>query len=154
MCENEECPGCGKETLIWKQSEFGTPHMECSECAYTIGVDLNTPCELDPVFNKKLLIGIEPQAELPSKDIIVTMAKEFEMNSLQIRNKLMEGFSTEVSLKKTETLISFLQDNKIAYKVEDYEDLREKYTFYSECGYPYSQMRFYLSIDRGQGKAK
>ncbi len=75
MCECEECPGCGKNTLVWKQSEIGTPHMECTECAYTIGVDLNTPCELDPVFNKKLLIVIEPQAELPSKDIIVIMAK-------------------------------------------------------------------------------
>ena len=29
MCEGEECPGCGKKTLVWKQSEFGTPHIEC-----------------------------------------------------------------------------------------------------------------------------
>ena len=150
MCECEECPGCGKNTLVWKQSKIGTPHMECTECAYTIGVDLNTPCELDPVFNKKLLIVIEPQAELPSKDIIVMMAKEFEMNSLQMRNKLIEGFSTEVSREKAEKLISFLQGNKIAYKGEGYLDLREKYTFYTECGYPYSQMRTYLSFDRGQ----
>ena len=149
-CVGEECPGCGKKTLIWKQSDFGTPHMECTECAYTIGVDLNTPCELDPVFSKKVMIVIEPQSELPAKDVIGTMAKDFEMNSLQMRNYLIEGFSTEMSREKSETVIRFLQDNKIEYKAEGYEDLREKYTFYSECGYPYSHMQFYLRNDKGQ----
>ena len=66
-CVGEECPGCGKKTLIWKQSDFGTPYMECTECTYAIGVDLNTPCELDPLFSKKVLIVIEPQSELPAK---------------------------------------------------------------------------------------
>jgi len=148
LVEAEECPGCGKKTLIWKQSEFGTPHMVCTECTYTIGVDLNTPCELDPVFNKKVLIVIAPQSELPAKDIIVTMAKVFKMNSLQMRTKLIEGFSIEMSIEKMETVIKFLKDNRITYKVEGYEDLRKKYPFYSECGYPYSHMQFYLRNDK------
>lgn len=124
--------------------------MECTECTYAIGVDLNTPCELDPLFSKKVLIVIEPQSELPAKDVVVTMAKDFEMNSLQMRNKLIEVFSTEVIREKSETVIRFLQVNKIEYKAEGYEDLREKYTFYSECGYPYSHMQFYLRNDKGQ----
>lgn len=148
LVEAEECPGCGKKTLIWKQSEFGTPYMECTECAYTIGVDLNTPCEHDPVFSKKVLIVIEPQSELPAKDIIVTMANDLEMNALQMRTKLIEGFSIEMSREKLETVIRFLRDNKISYKVESYEDLRKKYPFYSECRYPYSHMQFYLRNDK------
>lgn len=148
LVEAEECPGCGKKTLIWKQSEFGTPYMECTECAYTIGVDLNTPCEHDSVFSQKVLIVIEPQSELPAKDIIIMMATDFEMNSLQMRRKLIEGFSTEVNREKSEAVIRFLHEYKIAYKTVGYEDLRKKYPFYSECGYPYSHMQFYLRNDK------
>ncbi len=144
LAEAEDCPGCGKKTLVWKQSELGTPYMECTECTYTLGVDLNTPCELDPEFSKKVVIVIEPQSELPAKEAIVVMAKEFEMNSLQMRSKLMEGFSMELNREKIETAIRVLQEYKIAYKAEGYEDLREKYPFFSECGYPYSHMLIFL----------
>ena len=143
MCESDECPGCGKQTLIWKLDKYGTPHLECTKCAYVIAVDLNTPCELDPLFDNKVSIVIGPQAKLPSKDIIVEMAKYFEMNAIQMRRKLLEGYSTEVGLERFTTIVSFLQKNQISYKVEDYEDLRLKYPFFTECGYPYSRMRIF-----------
>lgn len=147
MIEADECPGCGKKTLVWKQSEFGTPHLECPECDYLIAVDLNTPCELDRTFGEKVTIIIEPQAVLPDRNGIIAMAKECGLNAVQMRNRLHEGFSIKMSREKTEKVLKLMQGYHIAYKTEGFLDLRGKYPFYRECGYPYSQMRFCLRID-------
>lgn len=143
MTETEECPGCGKKTLVWKQGEFGTPHMECLECSYIIGVDLNTPCELDPIFNKKVTLFIEPQRELPDKELIIVLTKDFGMNILQMHKCLKEGFSVEMLPDKLDKTIISLKTVGVEYRIDGFEDLREKYPYYRECGYPYSAMQIF-----------
>lgn len=146
--EADECPGCGKKTLVWKQGEFGTPHMECLECSYIIGVDLNTPCELDPVFHKKVTVFIDSQMELPDKEAIMTLVKDFGMNTLQMRKCLKEGFTVEMLPDKLDMAIMSLRSIGVDCRVDGFEDLREKYPFYRECGYPYSAMQICTQNDK------
>ncbi len=53
--EPGRCPNCGKRTREWKQSCSGTFYLFCSNCSDELGVDMNTPCEEDPVFRKNVL---------------------------------------------------------------------------------------------------
>ena len=141
LFEADECPGCGKKTLRWKQGEFGTPHLDCSECSYIIAVDLNTPCELDPVFHKKVTLFIDPQKVMPDKNTMMTLAREFGMNALQMHKNLKDGFSVEMFPDKLDKVILQLRTIGMEYRVDAFENLREKYPFYRECGYPYSAMQ-------------
>lgn len=138
--ETEECPVCGKKSLVWKQGDFGTPHLECLECEYIIAVDLNTPCEMDPVFRKKITIFINPQSELPDKNELIILAKDFGMNTLQMYKSLKAGFSLDMTPDKLDKVILSLKSMGVGYRVDGFENLREKYPFYRECGYPYSAM--------------
>lgn len=148
LTEAEECPECGKKTLVWKQEEFGTPHMECLECSYGIGVDLNTPCELDPVFHNDATIFIDPQTVQPDKNTIMMLAKDFGMNAIQMHKGLKEGFSVVMAPDKLDKAIMDLKSIGVEYRVDGFEDLREKYPFYRECGYPYSHMRMCIQNDK------
>ena len=52
LSEPDICPECHEKTLHWKQNEFGTFSLACSNCSETIAVDLNTPCEEATVFHQ------------------------------------------------------------------------------------------------------
>ena len=143
LSEPDLCENCGKNTMNWKLGKMGTPHVECSECGYMIAVDLNTPCELDHAFNKKYEIIVESQKELPDAKTLMKLAKFLNSNSLQAREKLENGFSTEMDYYALEKLTHFLFENNIPFIVKGYEDLKEKYSFYKECKYPYSSLRHF-----------
>ena len=147
MLEAGECLGCGKKSMSWKQGKYGNPYMECSECGSTIGVDLNTPCELDHIFKEKVTVFMAPQKELPDKKMIMMLAKDFGMNALQMHKSLKGGFNVELLPYKLESIIRDLLDSGVEYRLEGYVDLREKYPFYRECGYPYSAMRICIAND-------
>ena len=66
------------------------------------------------------------------------------MNALNMRKKLQEGYSVEIDYSDYDNLVRLLEENHIAYQFENVVDLREKYTFYKECKYPYSRMKRYL----------
>ena len=142
-----KCMGCGKDTWTWKMEKFGTPYLKCSECSFSAGVDLNTPCEEDPVFHEKLKIFIDPQKELPDKSVIMILAKEFGMNILQMHKSLKEGFSMEMPLEKLIKVTLKLEAFGMEYRMDNFVDPREKYPFYQECGYAYSTMRIYMNKD-------
>ena len=148
LIEPEECPECGKKTLAWKQSEFGTPYMECSACGFSLAVDLNTPCELDHVFHDNIRISMESQTMLPDKNSILMLAKDFGMSTVQMLKCLKEGFSVEMTAEKLDMVIMDLKTVGLEYKIDDSVDLREKYHFYKECGYPYSKMQFCIDNDK------
>lgn len=149
LTEAGECPGCGKKTLNWKQGEFGDPYLECAECSFIIGVDLNTPCELDPIFNKKATIFIDSQKKLPDKNAIMILARDFGMNALQMHKCLKEGFTAKMSVDKLDKAIMDLKTIGVEYRVDGFENLRDKYPFYRECGYPYSAMQICIQNDEG-----
>jgi len=129
---------------VWKEnSDLETggvwySHLECLECSYIIGVDLNTPCEMDPILHKKVILFIDPQKELPDKNAMTTLTKDFGMNTLQMRKSLKDGFSIEMFPDKPDKVILKLKAIGIEYRVDGFENLREKYPFYRGCGYPYS----------------
>ena len=142
-----KCMRCGKDTLVWKQEKFGALYLECSECSLKIAVDLNTPCEMDPVFQEKVKLIIDPQKEMPNKNDIMSMTKEFEMNILQLAKGLKEGFSIEMEYDKFDKVIIKLKAFGVEYRTDNFVDLREKYPFYRECGYPYSAMQNCINND-------
>lgn len=78
------CEECGKQAVTWKLDKIGAPYVECSECGYKIAVDMNMPCELDSYFSENVTITIEPLKEALSKDVLLKLAKAFEMNAMQI----------------------------------------------------------------------
>lgn len=144
MVESEICDSCGKKTLIWKQGDFGTFHLECV-CGCIVAVDLNTPCEMDyEFFEQKPLLIVEPLKKLPENKTILQLSKFFKNNSIEIREKLKEGFSVEVEHTKYDEIVRILDENHITYNFKKLEDPREKYPYYKECRYPYSAMRRYL----------
>lgn len=142
------CENCGNETMEWKLEEFGTPHLKCSKCGYSIGVDLNTPCELDHAINKKYQIEINPSDTIPNPKVLKTISKLLGINILQARNIFVTGYKAELEIEKIAVLTDLLNENYIMYKTDGYENPRLKYHFYKECKYPYSHMRFCLEIDK------
>ena len=80
LVEPEICMDCGEKTLIWKQGEGGTFYLECNNCFSLVGVDLNTPCEMDhKLFDQKALLIIEPQEQLPQNTVILKLGKIFSL---------------------------------------------------------------------------
>ena len=138
------CMECGKRSMVWKQNDGGSLYLECQECSVSVAVDLNTPCELDPLFQKQCKVIIEPQTKLPDKKTIMMLAKHFQMNTLQMREKLIDGYSVEMGMVLTCRTIRLLDENKITYRLEDWSDPEEKYLYYKECRYPYSTMRVFF----------
>ena len=138
-----ECQNCGKKTLIWKQHGFGTFFLECSSCGSLTAVDLNTPCELDPLFREKTKIMVEPHSKEFDKCIIHDLSKRFCVNSLQMRDMLMKGFAFESEIIKVNDYASLFEHCGLSYRIIESEDPRSKYLFYKQCNYPYSAMRNY-----------
>ncbi len=152
IVEPNICENCGKQEMIWKQSEVGTLYLECSNCHDTIAVDLNTPCELDPVFNQKVKMTVSPKQKIPEKEVIVELSKVFKVNAVGMRKLFIEGISEEVTLKELDVMIPLLNSYGISYKLENFEDCKQKYPFYKECKYPYSAMRIFKNNYEGGQK--
>lgn len=138
------CDECGHKTLVWKQDKGGTFYLECTNCLLLVGVDLNTPCEQDPLFWQKTEIYIEPQKNKLSKQVIHDTAKFFHINSLQMREQLLNGTSVDLDVFDADELMDLLQRQGIIYRVIDPKNPRQIYSYYKECRYPYSPMRKYL----------
>lgn len=141
IIELDICENCGKQEMSWRQDEKGFLYLECSNCHETIAVDLNTPCELDPVFNQKVKLTVVPQRIMPAKEAISELSKAFKVNALGMRKLLTEGTSIDVAINDLEAMIQLMDRYDISYTLENYEDCRLKYPFYKECKYPYSAMR-------------
>lgn len=141
------CLKCDQETLIWKQSSFGTFYLECSNCGAEVAVDLNTPCELDSLMQEKIEIEIKPQEQLPDKEIIVKVGKCLKLNALGMRRVLVNGYEIEITHPEFCELVSILNEANIEYVVKQEENPIVKYPLYKECRYPYSPMRAYLKND-------
>lgn len=139
-----ECPDCNQKTFIWKQNNSGTFYMECSNCGSLAAVDLNTPCEQDPIFWQRSEIVIEPQPEKYSNRVILDLAKHFHINTLQMRKRLMEGYTVEFGVDKIGEYTELFKRNGIAYRIDEPEDPRCKYLYYEKCNYLYSAMQIYL----------
>lgn len=144
------CNRCGKKAMEWKQNEYGTFYMQCSNCENVVAVDLNTPCESDPEFLKSYKIEIRPQSHLPENKVILQLSEYFQMqNSLIMRKKLESGFNINIEIsnfRRYEDTIKYLEKHNILCTAEPIEkSLMEKYPLFCECKYPYSPMRIFLS---------
>ncbi|MDD6570764.1 MAG: hypothetical protein PUF12_00090 [Thermoflexaceae bacterium] len=144
--EADTCRKCGQVTLRWKQNSFGTFNMECSNCGAIVGVDLNTPCELDATFQQKIKIVIEPHTQLPDNEAVINLGKLLRLNSHAMRKKLSEGDVIEVEHSELNIVTNLMKEKGIVFSVEQEEDMKEKYPFYKECKYPYSSMRGYWGV--------
>lgn len=144
QAEPWECPDCGKETMIWKQHSSGIFYVECSNCGSLAAVDLNTPCEQDQLFMQKTEIIVDPQVEEPSNRTILDLAKHFHVNGIQMREKLMKGFSFESGIVNIDEYAELFKHFDITYRIVDPIDPRTKYHYYKKCKYPYSSMSVYL----------
>ena len=141
------CSRCGQKTMVWKQNEYGTFYMQCSNCGNDAAADLNTPCELDPIFRKGYKIEIRPQSHLPENKVILQLSEYFRIqNSLIMRKKLESGFVTETDYSgRYNDIIKYLKENNISYTTDSIgERVTEKYPLFRECRYPYSPMRAFL----------
>ena len=145
LSEPDICPECHEKTLHWKQNEFGTFSLACSNCSETIAVDLNTPCEEATVFHQTHQIAISPSSAMPDKRKLIEMARLFHVNSAEIYRMFKQGFTIDVRVEKLQEVISFLTDEGIAYRLPPgFIDPRELFFYYKQCHYPYSAMRIYL----------
>ena len=142
LLEAEICPVCGQKSFIWKQN--GDFHLECSNCGTLAAVDLNTPCEKDPIFFECTCIQVAPQNTKVTPRAVLDLAKFFHINSVQMRKKLASGFTEDTSSVKIDELEQILRSHMIAYKIIEPNDPREKYTYYRACNYMYSAMRKYM----------
>lgn len=140
----DPCLECGREALVWKQNSVGTFYMECTNCGAEVGVDLNTPCELDISMYEMIKIEIKPQEQLPDIGVIVKIGKCLKLNALEMRKKLVEGYAFEITHSELSELINILEETGIDYVVKQDKNLVEVYPLYKECKYPYSPMRAYL----------
>jgi hypothetical protein len=142
------CNRCGKKAMEWKQNEYGTFYIQCSNCKNVVTVDLNTPCESDPEFLKGYKLEIRPQSYLPENKVILQLSKYFQIqNSLIMRKKLESGFNIELgNFRRYVDIIKYLEEHNIPCTAEPKEkSLMEKYPLFCECKYPYSPMRIFLS---------
>lgn len=139
----EVCPECGKKTFEWKQHSTGSFYLECSNCLCLSAVDLHTICEEDPVFWQRIKIVVEPQSGRHGNKAILEIALFFHENSLQMRQKLIEGYSFEPPEGEIDTIINFFEQHDILYRIISPPDPRDKYLYYKECNYLHSQMKKY-----------
>jgi len=145
--ETEYCTMCGHKTIQWKQNEFGTFQMECTNCNAVVAVDLNTPCELDEELNHNVKLTINPQRLLPDKTIIHKLGKVLHLNALQMKEKLECGYSAEIDHASLNQIINLVKENNLEHII-DYEcDMKAKYPLHKECKYPYSPMKAYNISD-------
>lgn len=140
-----DCPNCNKKTFFWKQDSSGTFYLECTNCGSISAVDLNTPCEQDPLFSQKKKIVVEPLSKEPSNRMVLVFAKRFLVNGLQMREKLVQGFFFESDISKIEEYADLFEYYGIAYRIINPEDPRLKYHYYEKCKYPFSAMKIYLN---------
>ncbi len=143
LLEPVVCDCCGKKALVWKQDDYGTFYLECSNCSALAAVDLNTPCESEELFRQPTKVVIQPFMAKPMNQVILEASKYFHVNAMNMRERLLLGFSVELRGDELEELTAFLQKHNIGYKVIQPDDPREKYTYYKHCRYPYSPMRKY-----------
>ena len=144
LAEPEICPECGHKSLYWKQSRGGSLLVRCSRCWLMAAVELNTPCECDPIFYESTKLVIEPQIQLPGNRIILHLAKTIHVRGLQMRSMLMDGCVLYLETDKMDVFKEELNTNNICYRIIDPKDPREKYPYYMHCHYTYSGMRKYL----------
>lgn len=144
QAEPWECPDCGQRTFVWKQHDSGSFYLECSNCGSLAAVDLNTPCEQDSIFWQRTKIVIEPQSKIHSNRTILDLAKCFHVNTLQMRGRLMEGYTVESEIEKINKYAELFDQYGIEYKIVKPEDPRGKYIYYEKCRYPHSAMKIYL----------
>ena len=125
QAEPEICMDCGQRTLIWKQEDYVTFYLECTNCSTLVAVDLNTPCEQDPIFNQVAHIYISPYQDRIDKRVILDLAKYLHVNSVQMREKLLRGFSIDSDLFNYDALRTFLLRNDISCNFVEPEDPRK-----------------------------
>ena len=140
----DECPFCHKIAMAWVQGKTGTFHLECSKCGEIIAVDLNTPCESDPMFYQPVHISIKPVTEKHEKDYLLRISKHLHLSAIQTRKELMNGCTLDVDIGNLVPLIEALRQLNIEYQL-NIDDPCEKYASYKECKYPYSKMRQIIS---------
>lgn len=141
LTEPWECSNCGQRTAVWKQASTGTFYAECSNCGSYAVVDLNTPCEQDPIFWQETEIIIEPQSKRLSNQTILDLAKHFHVNASQMCRMLTDGYTVESEKHKIDEYAELFDRNDIAYRIVKPEDPRTKYLYYEKCNYPYSAMK-------------
>lgn len=107
-------------------------------------MDLNTPCENDPIFYEISKIVIEPQSHKPDNKTILRLAKHLKISSLKMREILTNGCEIAQSTNVINELSTVFNDNNIEYRIINPQDPRKKYPYYKQCRYPYSGMRQYL----------
>ena len=118
--------------------------VKCSNCDYTAAVDLNTPCEEDhELFRQRITFRIDPGQGKIDKRSIISLAKNFEINSIQMLERLNTGFQFDTRLYDLHKYIRAFQQTGISYSAE-YDDPRQYYPYYHECGYLYSAMNLFL----------
>lgn len=143
LAEPGICEDCGQYTMVWKQDRAGTFYAECTNCGSLVAVDLNTPCEQDSLFEQQVQLVIEPQSHALNKRAILDVARQFHLNVLQMREKLIDGYTIEAENIEVDYLAKVLDQYEINYRIIRPIDPREKYRYYEKCGYPYSPMREY-----------
>ena len=145
LVQPDICPECHEKALYWKQSEFGTFFLACTNCSTTIAVDLNTPCEEDPVFHQTLQIVVMPSSVVFNNQKLLELAKVFDVNTIQIYRMLKQGFTMDIQVEKLEETTRLMTGMGIDYRLpQGFCDPRERYYYYKHCRYPYSTMRIYL----------
>ncbi len=118
--------------------------VRCSRCWLMASVELNTPCEGDPIFYESTKLVIDPQKQMPGNRIILHLAKIIQVTGLQMRSMLMDGSILYLEPDKMDVVKEALNANKICCKIIDPQDPRDKYQYYMHCHYSYSGMRKYL----------
>ena len=108
LVQPDICPECHEKALYWKQSEFGTFFLACTNCSTTIAVDLNTPCEEDPVFHQTLQIIVMPSSVVFNNQKLLELAKVFDVNTIQIYRMLKQGFTMDIQVEKLEETASLM----------------------------------------------
>ena len=142
--EPEICPECGHKSLYWKQSRTGSLFARCSRCWLLVAVDLNTPCENDPIYYETTKIVIEPNDHKPDNQTVLRAAKCLNISGLKMREMLINGCVLALSTSMIDELSTVFNDNNIEYRIINPQDPRKKYPYYTQCNYLYSGMRQYL----------
>ena len=94
-------------------------------------------------FEERIKIVVEPQSGRHGNKAILEIALFFHENSLQMRQKLIEGYSFEPREGEIDTIINFFEQHDILYRIISPPDPRDKYLYYKECNYLHSQMKKY-----------
>ena len=142
--EPELCPECGHKSLYWKQQKSGSLFLRCSKCCFMAAVDLNTPCENDPIYDEIIKLVLEPQTHKPDNKTILRVAKRLNISGLKMREILVNGCVLSLSANMIDEVSKVFSENNLEYNIISAEDPREKYPYYKQCNYTYSGMKKYL----------